>query len=128
MNLIKRDTLFHRNAAVDFRGGKRSNATQVPTTDPGARLPRKSPGTGAVRCFMGHALMDEAGFAIGPRNPPQGSGLIVQGEVTQADGHAERRAALDMIHRHSAGSTRQLTLGADKGHDAAGFAAGRREA
>jgi hypothetical protein len=41
------------------------------------------------------------------------SGLIVQGDLTQADGHAERRAALDMIHRHSPGSTLQLTLGAD---------------
>lgn len=43
------------------------------------------------------------------------SGLIVQGEHTQADGHAERRAALDMVHRHSPGSIWRLTLGADKG-------------
>ena len=42
------------------------------------------------------------------------SGLIVQGELTQADGRAERQAALDMVHRHSPGSTRKLTLGADK--------------
>jgi hypothetical protein len=60
-------------------------------------------------CFMGHALMEN-------RN-----GLIVQGDLTQADGHAERKAALDMVHRHSPGSTRRLTLGADKGYDAAGF-------
>ena len=32
------------------------------------------------------------------------SGLIVQGELTRADGHAERQAALDRIHRHAAGS------------------------
>ena len=56
------------------------------------------------------------------------SGLIVQGDLTQADGHAERRAALDMIHRHSPGSTRQLTLGAHKGFDAAGFVADLRQA
>jgi hypothetical protein len=43
------------------------------------------------------------------------NGLIVQADLTQADGHAERRAALDRIHRHSPGSTRRLTLGADKG-------------
>ena len=36
--------------------------------------------------------------------------------------------ALDMIHRHSPGSTRQLTLGADKGFDAAEFVADLRQA
>ncbi|MFO0005199.1 MAG: IS5/IS1182 family transposase, partial [bacterium] len=74
------------------------------------------PGTGAVLCFMGHALMENR------------SGLIVQGDLTKADGQAERRAALDMIHRHSPGSTRQLTLGADKGFDAAEFVADLRQA
>jgi len=49
---------------------------------------------------------------------------IVQGDLTQADGHAERRAALDMVHRHSPGSTRRLSLGADKGYDAAEFVSG----
>ena len=105
----------NRNAEVDFRGEKRSNATHASTTDPDARLYRKSPGTGAMLCFIGHALMENR------------SGLIVQGELTQADGHAERRAALDMIHRHSPGSTRQLTLGADRGFDAAGFVADLRQ-
>jgi glycosyltransferase involved in cell wall biosynthesis len=42
--------------------------------------------------------------------------------------NAERSAALDMIHRHSPGSTRRLTLGADKGYDAAGFVADLRKA
>ena len=106
----------NRNAEVDFRGEKRSNATHASTTDPDAQLYKKSPGTGAVLCFMGHALMENR------------SGLIVQGDLTQADGHAERRAALDMIHRHSPGSTRQLTLGADKGFDAAEFVADLRQA
>jgi hypothetical protein len=55
-------------------------------------------------------------------------GLVVQGYLTQADGHAERRAALDMLHRHSPGSTRRLTLGADKGYDAAEFVSDLREA
>ena len=106
----------NRNAEVDFRGEKRSNATHASTTDPDARLYKKSPGTGAMLCFMGHALMENR------------SGLIVQGDLTEADGHAERRAALDMIHRHSPGSTRQLTLGADKGFDAAEFVADLRQA
>ena len=46
-----------RNAEVDFRGEKRSNATHASTTDPDARLYKKSPGTGAMLCFMGHTLM-----------------------------------------------------------------------
>lgn len=56
------------------------------------------------------------------------NGLVVQGDLTQADGQAGRKAALDMIHRHSPGSTRQLTLGADKGYDAAGFVSDLRQA
>jgi len=99
----------NRNGEVDFRGEKRSNATHASITDPEARLYKKSPGTGAMLCFIGHALMENR------------SGLIVQGELTRADGHAERQAALDMIHRHSSGSTRRLTLGTDKGYDAAEF-------
>ena len=106
----------NRNAEVDFRGEKRSNATHVSTTDAEARLYKKSPGTGAVLCFMGHALMENR------------HGLIVQGDLTQADGHAERKAALDMVHRHSPGSTRRLTLGADKGYDSADFVADLRQA
>ncbi|MBA3910937.1 MAG: IS5/IS1182 family transposase [Rhodobacter sp.] len=112
---MPRPTRQNRNAEVDFRGEKRSNATHASTTDPDARLYKKSSGTGAMLCFMGHALMENR------------SGLIVQGDLTEADGHAERRAALDMIHRHSPGSTRQLTLGADKGFDAAEFVADLRQ-
>ena len=113
---MPRPTRQNRNAEVDFRGETRSNATHASTTDPDARLYKKSPGTGAMLSFMGHALMEN-------RN-----GLIVQGDLTLADGHAERRAALDMIHRHSPGSTRRLTLGADKGFDAAEFIADLRQA
>ena len=64
---------------------------------------------------MGHALMEN-------RN-----GFVVQADLTRADGHAERRAALDMVYRHSPGSTRRLTLGADKGFDSAGFVADLRK-
>ena len=106
----------NRNAEIDFRGEKRSNATHASTTDPDARLFKKSAGSGAVLCFMGHTLMEN-------RN-----GLIVQADLTRADGHAERRAALNMIHRHSPGSTRRLTLGADKGYDSADFVAELRQA
>lgn len=95
-----------RNAEVDFRGERRSNATHASTTDPEARLLRKSSGTGVVLCFMGHSLMENR------------SGLIVQADLTQANGHAKRRAAIDMLHRHSPGSTRRLTLAADRGSTA----------
>jgi transposase len=105
-----------RNPEVDFRGQKRSNATHASTTDSDARLFRKSQGAGAMLCYMGHTLMEN-------RN-----GLVVQAELTRADGHAERRAALDMVHRHSPGATRGLTLGADKGYDSAGFVADLRQA
>ena len=47
-----------RNAEVDFRGERRTNDTHASTTDPDARLFRKSRGTGAVLCFMGHALIE----------------------------------------------------------------------
>ena len=113
---MPRNTKPCRNAEVDFKGEKRSNATHASTTDPDARLYKKSPGTGAVLCFMGHALMENR------------HGFVVQGDLTQADGHAERKAALDMVHRHSPGSTRRLTLGADKGYDAAGFVSDLRQA
>ena len=113
---MPRPTRQHRNAEVDFRGERRSNATHASTTDPEARLYKKSPGAGAMLCFMGHTLMENR------------SGLIVQADLTRADGHAERRAALDMIHRHSPGSTRRLTLGADKGYDSADFVADLRQA
>ena len=113
---MPRNARPHRNAEADFRGEKRSNATHASTTDPDARLYKKSPGTGAMLCFMGHALMEN-------RN-----GLIVQGDLTRADGYAERKAALDMIHRQSPGSTRRLTLGADKGYDAGGLVSDLRQA
>jgi transposase len=74
-----------RNQETDFHGQKRSNDTHASTTDPQARLYRKGPGKEAKLCFMGHALMEN-------RN-----GLLVDACVTQADGHAERIAALHMI-------------------------------
>lgn len=101
----------NRNAEVDFRGERRSNATHASLTDPEARLFKKSPGAGAMLCFMGHSLMENR------------SGLIGQTDLTRADGHAERRAAVDMLHRNSQGSTRRLTLAADRGYDSADFVA-----
>jgi transposase len=98
-----------RNGERDFHGETRKNDTHESTTDPDAKLFRKGNGQPAKLCFMGHALMEN-------RN-----GLVVQAHLGQASGTAERDAALHMINRQSPGSTRRLTLGADKGYDAAGF-------
>ena len=42
-----------RNAEVNFRGEKRSNAPHASVTDPDARLYKKAPGAAATLCFMG---------------------------------------------------------------------------
>src|SRR3981189_1821253 len=97
-----------RNAPADFRGEKRSNQTHRSTTDPDARLYRKGPGMEAKLCFISHGLMENR------------SGLIVDARLTCVSGHAERLAALDMIERFAA-RPRAVTIGADKGYDAADF-------
>lgn len=102
-----------RNSERDFHGEKRSNATHVSTTDPEAQLYRKGRGKEAKLSFMGHALMEN-------RN-----GLIVAAALTKATGTAERTAAEEMIVRHSPGASR-ITVGADKGYDAASFVADMR--
>ena len=97
-----------RNASADFKGEKRSNQTHRSTTDPDARLYRKGPGMEAKLCFIGHGLMENR------------SGLIVDARLTRVSGHAERLAALDMIQGF-ADRPSAITLGADKGYDAADF-------
>ena len=97
-----------RNREADFHGQKRSNETHASTTDPEARLYRKGPGKEAKLCFMGHALMEN-------RN-----GLVVDACLTEANGHAERIAALHMIEPR-ADRPRPITLAADKAYDAEDF-------
>ena len=48
------------------------------------------------------------------------SGLIIDARLTRVSGHAERLAALDMV-QHVADRPRAITLGADRGYDAADF-------
>jgi hypothetical protein len=69
------------NAEVNFHGQKRSNETNASVTDPDARLYRRGEGKEAKLCYMGHALMEN-------RN-----GLVVDGCLSRADGHAEHIAA-----------------------------------
>jgi len=101
-----------RNAERNFRGEKRTNESHASTTDPDARLYRKSDGQSSALCFMGHLLMEN-------RN-----GLIVDAELTHATGTAEREAALAMIDRRAGrreGRGGRLTLGADKAYDVRAF-------
>jgi transposase len=97
-----------KNPDVDFRGEKRSNETHASRTDPEALLMRKGPGKETKLCFAGHVLMEN-------RN-----GLIVDIDLTQATGRAEREAALRMLDRLPR-RKRRLTLGADKGYDTRDF-------
>lgn len=91
-----------RNAERDFRGEKRSNQTHASTTDPDARLARKSNHTAAILAYAGHVLMENR------------HGLVAQEHLSHATGRAERETALLLVDR-SPGCT---TLGADKGYDA----------
>jgi len=97
--------------AVDFHGEQRSNQTHQSTTDPDARLYKKSKGTEAKLSYLGHVLMEN-------RN-----GLLVQTMVTQADGTAERDAALLMAWKTASKmpGSRRITLGGDKNYDTRDF-------
>jgi transposase len=101
-----------RNAERDFRGERRSNETHASTTDPEARLYRKSQGQPSRLCYMGHLLIEN-------RN-----GLIVDVRTTHATGSAERETAEAMIA--AAAQARRVTLGADKAYDTAGHVANLR--
>jgi transposase len=103
-----------RNAEVDFHGQKRSNATHASVTDPQARLYKKGKGKEAKLSHLGHAMTENR------------HGLVVQTEMTQATGTAEREAAKRMIEAHAPGSQRRITVGADKGYDTADFVADLR--
>ena len=67
------------NPTVDFHGERRSNTTHASTTDPEARLARKSRGHEAQLAYLGHVLMEN-------RN-----GLAVDSCVTQARPSARPR-------------------------------------
>lgn len=103
-----------RNGERDFRGEKRSNETHESTTDPEAKFYRKGSGKESKLSFLGHALIENR------------TGLVVEAELTQADGFAERAAAQRMIVRHSPGA-RRITLGADKAYDTSDFIADLRD-
>ena len=97
------------NPTVDFHGQRRSNQTHASKTDPDAKLARKGPGKEAKLSYCGNLLMEN-------RN-----GLIVNAELLEANGRAERDAALLMLEQVP--GTKRVTAGADKGYDTAEFVA-----
>jgi transposase len=124
------------NGFADFKGQGRSNETHESQTDPEARLYRKGRGREAKLSHMAHAFMEN-------RN-----GLLVDLELTEASGFAERDAAVVMIdrerqrrakrkrkarkkqkqaQRRRAKKGRRITVAADKAYDVRGFVSACRE-
>ena len=96
-----------KNPDANFRKEQRSNETHQSTTDPEAKLYRKSQAAPAQLCYLGHVLMEN-------RN-----GLVVSSRLTDATGTAERDAALDMVQ--ALPGSRRVTLGGDKNYDTRDF-------
>lgn len=95
------------NPSIDFHGERRTNDTHESKTDPESRLYKKSKGSEAKLSYLGHALMEN-------RN-----GLIVEARVTEANGTAERDAAMGMAMNIS--TEHRKTIGADKAYDTNDF-------
>jgi transposase len=95
-----------RNSEVNFHGQRRGNDTHASTTDPQAKLYRKSDGQAAKLYHMGHALAENR------------HGLLVNVCVSEAAGDAEPAAALAMVDQLRRRHAITLgTLGSDKGYD-----------
>jgi transposase len=84
------------------RGRKLLRDTHASTTDPDARLYRKSSSGAVVPSYLGHVITEN-------RN-----GLVVAAMATEAGNAAERQAALKMLKHLKRG--RRITLGADKSY------------
>ena len=103
------------NPSVDFHGEKRSNATHQSTTDPEARLLRKGKGKEARLVFMAHALMENR------------HGLLVDFQVTEATGTAERAMAPELLEEAKERYFRPRTVAGDKNYDTRDCVAAIRE-
>jgi IS5 family transposase len=95
------------NPTVNFHGETRSNDTHESTTDPDARLARKSGGHESKLAYCGNVMIEN-------RN-----GLVVDTELLQCNGTAERDAAMLMAERVE--GTERITVGADKAYDTKDF-------
>jgi transposase len=95
------------NPTVNFHGENRSNQTHESSTDPDARLARKSGSHEAKLAYCGNVMIEN-------RN-----GLVVDAELLKCSGTAERDAARMMIG--SVEGDTPITVGADKGYDTKDF-------
>jgi transposase len=101
------------NPTVNFHKEKRSNETHASTTDPDAKLMRKSSGQTAKLSYSLNGLTENK------------NGLLVALSLEQATGTAERDAAVGMLYW--LGGDKRVTLGADKGYDTKDFVAQCRQ-
>ena len=113
-SFVRKDGSDDEGDGSNFRGQKRSNDTHASTTDPDARLFKKSQGSEAHLAYLGHALTENR------------FGFAVAATLTHATGTAEREAALALMDKLAEPGpalvcTRQRTLGADKNYDTADF-------
>jgi transposase len=95
----------------DFHGERFSNETHRSTTDPDARLYKKSKGKEASLSFLGHNLLDTK------------SRVILDTKSTLADGNAEREAGLIMLDNLENIALSPRTLAADTGYGSGDFIA-----
>ena len=102
-----------KNPTINFRHQRRPNETHESTTDPDARLARKSRGTASIVGYLGSVLMDNR------------HGLIVATDVRAPGYDRERDAALEMLTTLDP-RARRRTLGADNGYDTPTFVEGVR--
>ena len=108
---VRKDGGDDESGGGNFKGRTRCNETHELKTDPDSKLYCKGNTASELR-YMGHTLTDNR------------HGLVVNAMVTQADGFAERDAAKEMINvarQATVDSDVEVTLGADKGYDAAEF-------
>src|SRR5438445_12715551 len=93
------------DATLDFHGEKRSNQTHASKTDPDAKMARKGKGKEAKLSYNGNLLVENR------------HGLIVNTEVFEGNGTAERDAALVMLEQIT--GTKKDNVGGDKAYDTA---------
>lgn len=92
------------NPTVNFRGEKRSNATHASTTDPEARLAKRSDGKEAKLCHGASVLMENR------------LGLCVDAAVHDPAEEARMAGPLVQATRDRMELDEDITVGADKGY------------
>jgi len=103
------------NPWKDFTGQPRSNDTHQSTTDPEAKLVRKSDGDRARLCFGAHAVMENR------------HGLCVLFSVRPAVGAPEAEVAVDGVQELINRDFTPRTVGADRGYHTRQFIEELRE-